>query len=105
MSMIAFAPLIIVAQDTTPLDDVDQSIFEAVRGWWHWGRHTPYDHFNQALVGIDQTLTYDQLGFHDGVTCHQFLMASSAITLAGIEYDEQSLRQFSQRHQFHQASH
>jgi hypothetical protein len=32
MSMIAFAPLIIAAQDTTPIDDVGRSIFGAANG-------------------------------------------------------------------------
>ena len=60
-------------------DDVDKAVLEAMLARRHGLRDTPQHHFDQAAIGIDDAFADQQLGLHDGASCHHRTGGSTCV--------------------------
>ncbi len=82
MPVISLSPLIVIAEDSLPLDDLDQAVFEPMFGRQNRLGNPPYLHFNETAILELIAPAQNEFDCHDGISCHNTFMASNDIILA-----------------------
>ena len=56
MPMVAFAALVVVADDSNATTPIEQTIFKAVRGRWYGVGHSPDRYFDNATIRLQRLI-------------------------------------------------
>jgi hypothetical protein len=83
MAVVAFAPLVVKANDANAIFGIDRTVFETMLGGWNRLGHPPNHQLNHGTIGRDVLESGDQFSGHVGDCANTACMLSRMTTLAG----------------------
>ena len=78
MAMVTLAAFIVVPKDAVAFDNVNEAVLVMMLGWRHRLWHLPDNHLNQTPIIKNSTPLEYNLRIHNGVSCHNQIVASNA---------------------------